>query len=401
MWNKYYYSLQQFPSYCGQPGLEVTKMMLSPPNNIFHWFNGTKVYYVHKARTGIRCIRDLLGCKEDSEVLVPSYNCGTEIDALIASGFKVLLYQINRFGEIDIDDLINRITSKTKVVYVIHYFGFPQPINILRELCNERGFYLVEDCALSLFSHSEHENIGTTGDLSVFSFPKTLPVPDGGVLQVNNPSIGIKKENFRNPPVWPIFRAFLPILKSTLVRATDDLFGSVSAKLIPSRWYFPSHSVDSVFDRQAFPDLPSSYYFDDSVMNKSISGLTSRLLQYFDPDAIRNRRRSNFLIYKKKLNFMSNAMPLFPNLPAGVCPLYFPLVMNQPTLMRNELIKHRIASIAWWSGYHQKLPWGNFPDACYLKEHVLALPVHQGLGEREVEFISRCFNEYITREEFH
>jgi dTDP-4-amino-4,6-dideoxygalactose transaminase len=342
-----------------------------------------------------------LDCEEGSEVLVPSYNCGTEVDALIASGFKIMLYRIDRLGEMDIDDLKNRISPKTKIVYVIHYFGFPQPLKKLRELCNERRLYLIEDCALSLFSTSESENIGRTGDISVFSFPKTLPVPDGGVLQLNNPSICTGTWSLGKPSVWPVFLAFLPILKSTLVRAADNVLGPIPPKLFPARLYFPSQSRDGVQDCRKFPDLPSSYYFDDSLANKAISPLTSRLLPSFDPESIRNQRRRNFLAYLHQMNFVPDVVPLFSNLPPGVCPLSFPVLMNQPALMSNELIRHRIEAIPWWSGYHQRLPWENFPDACYLKEHVLALPVHQGIGETEVEYISRCFNDLVVREEFH
>ena len=332
---------------------------------------------------------------------MPSYNCGSEVDALIASGFKIMLYRIDGLGEIDIDDLKNLISHETKVVYVIHYFGFPQPLEKLRKLCDQRGLFLIEDCALSLFSSSEYEKIGITGDISVYSFPKTLPVPDGGVLQLNNPSISSETWSLGKPKVWPVFHAFLPILKSTLVRAADEVLGPIPPKLFPARLYLPSQSRDGVHDCRKFPDLPSSYYFDDSLANKAISPLTSRLLPSFDPESIRNQRRRNFLAYLRQLDFSPNVMPLFPNLPPGVCPLCFPVLMNQPALMSNELNKHRIASIPWWSGYHQRLPWENFPDACYLKEHVLALPVHQGIGDIEVEFISRCFNDLIVRQEFH
>src|SRR5262249_17886656 len=42
-----------------------------------------------------------------------------------------------------------------------------------------------EDCALSLFSETEGQPLGSFGDYSVFCLYKTLPVPNGGLLVQN------------------------------------------------------------------------------------------------------------------------------------------------------------------------------------------------------------------------
>ncbi|MBP2687727.1 MAG: hypothetical protein H6Q81_2632, partial [Deltaproteobacteria bacterium] len=70
------------------------------------------------------------------EILAPSYNCGTEIDALLAGGFKVVLYGIDRAGRIDPGELEARLSERTRGVYVIHYFGFPQPLAEIRDWCD-------------------------------------------------------------------------------------------------------------------------------------------------------------------------------------------------------------------------------------------------------------------------
>jgi dTDP-4-amino-4,6-dideoxygalactose transaminase len=42
---------------------------------------------------------------------------------------------------------------------------------------------------------------------------------------------------------------------------------------------------------------------------------------------------------------------------------------------------------AWWKGYHPELSWKDFPDACYLKDKLLALPIHQDIAAADVEYI--------------
>ncbi|MCX5704161.1 MAG: DegT/DnrJ/EryC1/StrS family aminotransferase [Candidatus Omnitrophica bacterium] len=180
--------------FCGPPSLGMGQILgIKEGNNVFSWFNGNVerdvVLLIHKARTGIRHACRLLGLGSGTEVLAPAYNCGSEIDALLDSGASVVLYRIDRCCKIDIEDLRSRITSKTKAIYVTHYFGFPQGMGEIRELCSIYKIYLIEDCALSLFSSDGLKKLGDCGEIAVFSLPKTLPVPDGGVLVINNPDI--------------------------------------------------------------------------------------------------------------------------------------------------------------------------------------------------------------------
>ena len=46
------------------------------------------------------------------------------------------------------------------VLYVIHYLGWPQPIQQLADLARRRGMWLVEDCALALLSDAGDTTVG-------------------------------------------------------------------------------------------------------------------------------------------------------------------------------------------------------------------------------------------------
>ena len=69
---------------------------------------------------------------------------------------------------------------------LIHYLGFPGPVQEVRALCQRRGLALIEDCAHALFSRLGDRSLGTFGDLAIFSPWKSLPLPDGGLLRVND-----------------------------------------------------------------------------------------------------------------------------------------------------------------------------------------------------------------------
>jgi perosamine synthetase len=64
--------------------------------------------------------------------------------------------------------------------------------------------------------------------------------------------------------------------------------------------------------------------------------------------------------------------------------------------VRSKLRELGIDVGVWWKGYHRILPWNDFPEACFLKDHVLTLPVHQELDEREVSYIAENVREVLT-----
>ena len=154
--------------FCGQTSTSIRHILgvIPKSHNINSWFGASDIYRFHKARIGIRHAVELLQLKADDEVLAPAYHCGSEIDALLKSGVKVTLYEMDRDCNINIPDIKNRITAKTKAIYITHFFGFPQDVVKVKQFCEQNKLYLIEDCAMSLFSCNGTEIIGTTGRFS-------------------------------------------------------------------------------------------------------------------------------------------------------------------------------------------------------------------------------------------
>src|ERR1019366_1992709 len=86
-------------------------------------------------------------------------------------------------AQIDLADLRRRITERTRLIHVFHYFGRPAELGDLASFCRQRNIKLLEDCALSLFS----SDTGRLGDAAIFSFYKTLPTCAGGALVLRDP----------------------------------------------------------------------------------------------------------------------------------------------------------------------------------------------------------------------
>src|SRR5690606_23065262 len=121
------------------------------------------------------------------EVLFPSYFHGVELDALLEAGARVRFYPVDRRMQVDPREVVQRIGKETAAVYLIHYVGFPGPVEELAAICEERGVRLIEDCALALLSCLGERPLGSFGHAAVFCLYKTLPTPNGGVLVLRHP----------------------------------------------------------------------------------------------------------------------------------------------------------------------------------------------------------------------
>ncbi|MEO6902176.1 MAG: DegT/DnrJ/EryC1/StrS family aminotransferase, partial [Bacteroidia bacterium] len=75
------------------------------------------------------------------------------------------------------------INSNTKLIYVIHEFGFPfEDIENIAIYAKNNNIILVEDSAHSMDSYVNGKRLGSFGNYAIFSLPKTFPINRGGLL---------------------------------------------------------------------------------------------------------------------------------------------------------------------------------------------------------------------------
>jgi dTDP-4-amino-4,6-dideoxygalactose transaminase len=122
---------------------------------------------------------------EGDEVVIPSFVCPALLNAIRYVRAVPVLADINRETfNIDVRDLKQRRTGKTKAVIVPHMFGLPADIREIVAL----GVPVIEDCAQALGSRYEGAPTGSFGVLSVFSFyaTKVICTGEGGMVAAND-----------------------------------------------------------------------------------------------------------------------------------------------------------------------------------------------------------------------
>jgi len=132
---------------------------------------------------------------EGSEVVVPDFTFTSTALGPILNRLKVVLVDVNpENGNIDVNKVEERITSKTVAIAPVDYAGNPANMDAINALKKKYGLYVVHDTAQSIGAEYQGRKTGTQGDVSCFSFhgTKNLVVGEGGALVTDDDAIAAK-----------------------------------------------------------------------------------------------------------------------------------------------------------------------------------------------------------------
>jgi perosamine synthetase len=333
----------------------------------------------HTARSAIYHLFRKLVETGRTKVLAPDYHMGNELRAIRAAGAQVELYSIGHDGRPDMEELSRRASRGADVLFTIHYAGWPQPIADLRKICDEQGLVLVEDCALALFSETAGEPLGSLGDYAVFCLYKTLPVIDGGLL-VQNREPFVELDHL---PLRPIGRAFEMGQAAELWM--ERLRGR--APHVGATFAAAKRGIGALLDVLNVERVPvGDVGFNTAHASLAMSVWSDRLLEHLDYAVIRPRRQRNFTMLAERLAAAGIAPWL--DLEAGVCPLFFPLLVKDKPAAGRALRARGVMATELWNEGDPQAASQEGPGARFLRRHVLELPIHQDIREDQIRYMA-------------
>jgi dTDP-4-amino-4,6-dideoxygalactose transaminase len=113
--------------------------------------------------------------------------------AVVEAGCRLRLVDCDENGQIDLEDVKRKITSKTKLIIPVHLYGSCCDMTKLMTLSADTGIPILEDCAQSFGSTWQGKLLGTFGKMSCFSFYPTKNLGtagDGGAIITKDKQIG-------------------------------------------------------------------------------------------------------------------------------------------------------------------------------------------------------------------
>jgi dTDP-4-amino-4,6-dideoxygalactose transaminase len=124
--------------------------------------NGTDALYI-----AMRAI----GVGPGDEVITTAHTWISTSETVTQTGARVVFCDTDeRTFNIDADQIEANITDKTKGIIVVHLCGQPADVDRIRKIADDRGLWIIEDCAQAHLASLGGQTVGTFGDIATFSF---------------------------------------------------------------------------------------------------------------------------------------------------------------------------------------------------------------------------------------
>ncbi|MGB8451285.1 MAG: aminotransferase class V-fold PLP-dependent enzyme [Anaerocolumna sp.] len=339
-----------------------------------HQYN--RKVYTNNGRTATAYVF-LHGMKleKGARVLVPEYNCISVFNALEAVDAVFTVYRVKPGLIIDTQDLESKITPDCKVIYLIHYFGVPQPKEVTDEIiriARKYNLYILEDLTQALLTKAEGR-IGF-GDYLVMSTRKWYAVTDGGVAAA--------RDN----------------VDFEVVEIPDGYDEAVYRQMLISleRKYYELELDRSIKEYlQLEREANKARYLDFTP--KKMTEMSQNIFFHADHEYSVKRRRENYTyLYENLQNIAGLTIWGEPLDKEGNCvPFGFMVTVECRDEFYDFLAERRVIGEIQWILPEQYYKPDEYAE--FLTRHSLMLQCDQRYGTREMEYTVQVILEYFEK----
>ncbi len=337
--------------------------------NIPSWVRSFgSVVLTSSGRGAISCILENIDPPHKT-VLLPSYICTSVIEPFLRYGYECEFYPVDENFQVAAKDLPE--FSAIGVFVHTGYFGFTtnhMDEKILAKL-KESATIILEDVTHTLFTKQRRFE----GNDFVFgSFRKWFGIPDGGFAAGD----GLAVPPSGNSMIASLRKEALQLKYRYLLTLDPDLKAAYLKKF-----------------------AEAEHYLDDDVLPYAIDRASLSLLNRFDIEEMRAKRRKNYNFLYDRFRALDAVHILLPKADKTVCPLFFPvLIPGRRDEVKKRLIDEKIYCPVHWL-QSANLKTGDFSEAVHrLYENELSIPCDQRYDGSHMERIVRTMCEIITKE---
>lgn len=133
-----------------------------------------------------------LGIGPGDEVIVPTFTYIASVNSIVYCGATpIFVDSLEETWQANPDDILNKISSKTKAIMVVHLYGQSCDMDRICKIAKKNNLFLIEDCAEGFGTYYKGKHVGSFGDISTYSFfgNKTITAGEGGMVVTNNETL--------------------------------------------------------------------------------------------------------------------------------------------------------------------------------------------------------------------
>ncbi len=357
-----------------------------------------------KGRVGLFAILDALDIKALDEVILPAYTCVVVPNAIIYKKAIPVYADINaETFNIDVSDIEQKITSRTKLIIAQNTYGLSSDIDELQKIAQKHNLHLIEDCTHGFAGTYKSKQNGTIASASFFSsqWNKTFSTGIGGFVVANDEQLVSKLNEFESKMEKPSIIETRLLHSQIAIKNRLPEFAYWSAvktyrklnsiKLIPG-----SSSNDELIS----PIMPDGYLKGMSEMQaKTGIGEIKKIKSNLD------HRREIAKMYDRAIMEMGGTQLFQPTYANHTFIKYPLLVKNRTTFMEKAVIDQIPLNDWFLSPIHPitkdfekwNYNMGSNPTAEYISNHVVNLLTEISIEKatKTIQFLRKNQSEII------
>ncbi len=327
------------------------------------YFGERKIACFTSATAGLHASLIAIGIKPGDEVITTPLTFVATANVIAMLGARPVFVDIEKDTfNIDVKKIEAACTEKTKAIMPVHYAGLPVDLDPLYEIVKRKNLRVIEDSAHAVGTSYKGRRIGTFGDIQVFSFHpiKNMTSGEGGCVVLDSESemktLGLQRFHGIDRSIWDRFSkngstyydVVFPGFKSNMsdIQAAIGLHQLNEVEMMNER---RRHLANRY--RDAFADMGDKLTMQGIPQYDFVhSG------HLFPICLIDSEKRDDFMSFLKENS-------------VGTTPYYTPL--------------HLFSYYQKEFGYKK----GDFPEAEYVGERIVCLPLYYSLQESEQDYI--------------
>ncbi len=151
------------------------------------------VAYAQAVSSGTAALRvalAALGVGRGDEVIIPAFTFVATAEAVIQSGAKLVIVDVDDSLNIDPAAVAAAVTPATRAIIAVHMFGAAADMGAIGRIAQRHDLKVIEDAAQAVGARWRGRYLGTIGDAGCFSFDagKVMITGEGGMVITNDPA---------------------------------------------------------------------------------------------------------------------------------------------------------------------------------------------------------------------
>lgn len=311
----------------------------------------------------------------DEVITTPMTFCATANVILHAGATPIFADIDRRTLNIDPDQIRHRITERTAAIIPVHFGGLPCDMKTISTIAQRHQLAIIEDAAHAVGSRYDGRMIGGSGNAVCFSFyaNKNLTTAEGGMVTTNDEVLAAKIEVYRlhglSRDAWKRYQTKELIL-------SEAIFPGFKANMTDIQASLGIHQLRKLEGFLKVREVYAAAY-DDAFRNRD-----DIILQPRPTDVTVNRHGLHLYVIM--------------------------LDLDKLTVGRNELVRalraENVGAGIHYSALHLHPYYretfgyrpGDFPNAEWVSERILSLPLTPGMTWEDVDGVIRAVTKVLN-----